>query len=94
VAAAVSGGFKPASKMSDGSQDSQSASQAKTPGANVVTEYKYLDGTRAPQRLPRIALAKTHRNLMYIRVHRREVLGRNISMVLLTHAIGSRSYAH
>jgi uncharacterized protein YecE (DUF72 family) len=79
VAAAVSGGFKPASQMSDGIQDSQSASQAKIPGAKVVTEYKYLDGTRAPQRLPRIALAKTHRNLMYIRVHRREGLDRMLT---------------
>ncbi len=78
VAAASSGGFKPATQVPDQSQVSQStqkqpASQNKTPGTKVVTEYKYLDGTRAPQRLPRIVLAKTHRNLMYVRVHRREV---------------------
>ncbi len=74
--AAANNEFKPASQAPDQTQPSQSAqaTQVKTPGAKVVTEYKYLDGSRPPQRLPRIVLAKTHRNLMYIRVHRREVL--------------------
>ena len=65
--------FKSALNVSNQTRSAPSTI-GKLPGTKAVTEYKYLDGSRPPQRLPRIVLAKTHRNLMYIRVHRREVL--------------------